>query len=264
MSIVVGYDTTGANVSSLPRGAQVAGYDTGTGIVPWSAADFARFPGAIHIDQDPNAADSTADVLDVEAGAATFGDCPGWVKRAQSAFNAVRRAGQRWPAIYASASNLTSVANALIAGGVAGGVNLWVANWSLSEAQGVAMLSNAGGPFPVMGVQFSDPGPYDVDVWSKAWLGKVSGVPVTANPVSGLAVVHRGFTSVTLAWDADANATGYTVKASWRGSVAKVVQVATPAARMGFLSPARTYTFTVRAHPGGSTGSDASIKSTTR
>src|SRR5258708_1639840 len=114
MSIVVGYDTVGANVSKLPKGAQVAGYDTGSGVVPWSAKQFAEFPGAIHIDQDVNAVSGTSDVLDVERGAATFADCPGWVKRAQADFDAAKRPGQREPAIYASASNLTPVANALV------------------------------------------------------------------------------------------------------------------------------------------------------
>ena len=264
MSIVVGYDTTGANVSQLPKGAQVAGYDTGSGVVPWTPAQFAAHPGAIHIDQDPGASDTLSDVLDVEQGAATFADCPRWVKGATASFSSVKRAGQRWPAIYASSSNLPNVANALINGGISSGVYLWVANWSKSEAQAIAMITSAGGPFPVMGVQFSDPGPYDVDVWSKAWLDKVSGVPVAVNPVSGLTVVSRGFTSITLAWDSAKNATSYTVKATWRGKLAKEAQVTTPAVRMGSLAPSRTYTFTVRAHPGGSAGSDASIKSTTR
>jgi len=208
--------------------------------------------------------DTTADVLDVEGGAATFADCPVWAKKAMDAFGSVKRPGQRWPCIYASASNLTPVVNALINGGISRGVNLWVANWSLSEAQAMALLTNAGGPFPVVGVQFNDPGPYDIDVWSSAWLDRKSGKDVAANPVKGLERIHRGYTSVTLAWDADAHATGYTVKAFWRGKMEKELQVTTPAARVGFLAPMRTYTFTVRAHPGGSVGADASIKVTTR
>jgi hypothetical protein len=43
---------------------------------------FAAHPGAVRIDQDPAASDPTADVLDIEAGAATPASAPGWVRRA--------------------------------------------------------------------------------------------------------------------------------------------------------------------------------------
>ena len=69
---------------------------------------------------------------------------------------------------------IVAVANALIAGGVTQGVFLWVANWSLSEAQALAMITSAGGPFPVIGVQFRSGSFVDTDVWSKTWLDDVS------------------------------------------------------------------------------------------
>lgn len=174
MSIVVGYDATHANIAHIPRGAQAAGYTTGSADIAWTAADWAAHPGAIRIDQDASASDPTADVLDVEAGAATFGDCPGWAKRAIADFDAVKRPGQRWPCIYASSSNLTNVANALIAGGITKGVYLWVAQWSLDQSEALALLTSAGGPFPVAGVQFASNDFTDHDVWSKAWVDNVS------------------------------------------------------------------------------------------
>src|SRR6516162_2517112 len=142
----VGYDVIGANLQHAPAGAQLAGYSTGSGPVPWSAAQFTAHPGTVRIDQDPAASDPTADVLDVERGAATTGDCPGWAKRAMADYGAATRPGQRWPAVYASASEVTPVVNALIAGGVTTGVGLWVANWDLTKAQAFADVLNAAGP----------------------------------------------------------------------------------------------------------------------
>jgi Putative peptidoglycan binding domain len=185
--VVVGYDAIRTNIGSLPRGAQIyAGYSTGSGVVPWAQADFDAHATALgpclRIDQDPAASDPTADYLDVERGAATFADSPGWAKRAQADFTAVRRRGQRSPAIYMSAVNVTPVVNALVGGGVKSGVGLIVANWSLTEVTAIADVVAAAGPFPIVGIQFADPGAYDVNVFSRAWLlnqaGGVQPAPV--------------------------------------------------------------------------------------
>jgi hypothetical protein len=175
VSIVIGYDATHANIGSLPRGAQVAGYSTGTGSVPWTAADWAAHPGALRICQDSQASDTIADYLDVELNAATPGVCARWAKAALANWTAATRPGQRKPAIYMSASTVTTVVNALIAGGVRSGVGLVVANWNLTQAQAVAQVAQASGPFPIVGIQFRDPGPYDVNVFSGEWLAQVSG-----------------------------------------------------------------------------------------
>jgi len=177
---VVGYDAIRTNIPLLPKGAQAyAGYATGAGPVPWSEQDFTAHATALgpclRIDQDPAASDATADILDVEAGAATPADCAWWAKRAMAAFKAATRPGQRSPAIYCSASNVTTVVNALIRGGVTSGVGLIVANWSLTEAQAAMDVLAAAGPFPVVGVQWADAGGYDVDVFSRAWLLNQSG-----------------------------------------------------------------------------------------
>ena len=176
---VVGYDCTGANLAKvlplIPPGAQLAGYATGSGGVPWSAAQWAAHPAAVRIDQDPAASDPTADVLDVEFGAATPADCPGWVRRAQADYARGARPGQRWPAIYFSASNVHIVADALVRGGVTSGAGFWIADWNFTSAQAFADVLNASGPFPIVAVQYRDPGLYDVDVFSAAWLGNTSG-----------------------------------------------------------------------------------------
>jgi len=168
---VLVYDATHDNIGVLPAGAQVAGYTTGTGPhVRWTAADFAAHPGAVRIDQDPAASDPTADVLDIEAGAATPASAPGWVTRAQASLASNARPGQRSPAVYMSQSQVTTVVNALTAGGVSSGVGLWIAHFGLTQAQATQMVMTASGPFPVIGVQFHNTPTFDVSVFSSDWL----------------------------------------------------------------------------------------------
>ena len=174
-------DAIRANISHLPKGA-AAGYSTGSGVVPWGAADWKAHPGAVRICQDPPASDTTADVLDVEFQAATIARCAPWAEAAAANVAAGKRPGQRHPAIYMSLSAVTPVVNALIAGGIREGVSLWVANWSLTVAEATALVAHAGGPFPIIGVQYRNAGTYDVSVFSKPWLDAVSGDPVTHPP----------------------------------------------------------------------------------
>jgi hypothetical protein len=181
MTTVLVCDATHDNVARLPHG-MAAGYATGTGThIRWTAADWAAHPGAVRICQNPAASDPTADVLDVEQGAATPATAPGWVKRARAAYDAAARPGQRKPAIYASRSRITEVCNALTAGGVTSGVGLWIADWGKTQAQAEAEVAAAAGPYPVIGVQFRNAGQYDMSVFSQAWLQEVS-VTAPARP----------------------------------------------------------------------------------
>ena len=264
MGIVAAHDATRENIGRLP-GGQAAGYTTGSSSIRWTDADFAAHPGAVRIDQDGTASDPSADVLDVENGAATFSDCPGWAKRAMADYAAGTRPGQRTPAIYFSASNVHSVVNALVDGGVKSGVGLFVASWSLGMESAIQLIESSRGPFPIIGVQYASNDFYDSDVFDGSWLDDVSG-DFAHNPVGGLHVASRGFTGVTLSWDSDKNATGYTVKAyrSRSDRLKRTVVTSAASCRVGKLFPGRTYTFTVRAHPGASMGADATIKSTTR
>jgi hypothetical protein len=245
----------------------MAGYDTGSGPVPWTEQQFAAHPGAVHIDQDPAASSPTSDVLDVENGAATFADCPVWSKRAQKDYDTIVRPGQREPAIYESASNVTTIVNFLIRGGVTSGVGLWVANWNLTETQAIDEVMNASGPFPIIGAQYASGNFGDFDVWNHTWLSRVSGAPIASNPVHGLQVVGRGFTHLDVSWNDQLAATGYTVDVLWPATNGKVVVswvTVTSPFRVRNLLPQHTYEIKVRAHPGGSVGSDASTHGTTR
>jgi len=173
------YDATHAAIGSLPHG-RAAGYTTGTGIVPWTAADWAAHPRAVRICQDPDATDRTADILDVETGAATIADCAPWYRAAALNWATAARPGQRRPAIYCSLSAVTPVVNALIAAGITSGPGLWVANWNLTEGEATALVATGGGPFPVIAVQYGNRGSYDVSVFSVPWLNTVSGDPPPA------------------------------------------------------------------------------------
>lgn len=167
VTTVLVFDATHDNIGALPEGAQVAGYATGTGThIRWTDADFAAHPGAVRIDQDPAASDPTADVLDIEAGAATPASAPGWVTRALASRTSQARPGQRSPAVYMSQSGVTEVVNALVAGGISSGVGLWIAHFGLTQAQATQMVLSASGPFPVIGVQFRNAPAFPTSAYS--------------------------------------------------------------------------------------------------
>jgi hypothetical protein len=183
MTTVAVFDAIHDNVQHLPAG-RAAGYSTGSGThIRWTPADWAAHPGAVRIDQDPAASDATADCLDVEQGAATPATAPGWAMRAAVDYARAVRPGQRRPAIYASRSQVTAVVNALTAGGVKGGVGLWIADWGKTQAQAEAEVNAAAGPFPVIGVQYRNAGLYDVSVFSQSWIEETSVTHPAAPPV---------------------------------------------------------------------------------
>lgn len=180
MSIVFAFDAIADDYGYLPAGYQVAGYDTGGPGYAWTPAMWAAHPGAVHIDQNVRASDFTADVLDCENGAVPVGSAliPHWAEAARHNFTVNARPGQRRPALYCSASNVTANVNALVNGGVKSGVGLWVASWGIGTAAAAAELLASAGPFPVIGIQFSGGTDIDSDVFSSAWLADVSGKPV--------------------------------------------------------------------------------------
>jgi hypothetical protein len=206
MSVTVVHDAIHVNVPHLPPG-MAAGYTTGSTDIQWTAADWHAHPGAVRIDQDASASDPQADVLDVESFAATNAESAGWYRRALASFNAGTRPGQRHPAIYCSAGNVTALVNALIAGGVRSGPNLWVAKWDFSSVDDIAAINNASGPFPIIGGQFSDGQFYDSNVFSSAWLANTSMPPLPKPPATPAQVEANGRQS----WRELAHAHGTTV-----------------------------------------------------
>lgn len=186
MNLVTVADVTHANLASAPKGMQLALYSTGSGGIAATAAELAAHPDAVIIDQTPAAGrwDNVADVDDYERGAVSLAELAPRAKARMAAFKAVTHPGQREPAVYMSESNVTSVVNALIKGGVTSGVGLWVADWSWTLPEAIAKVTAAAGPFPIVGVQYHNAGAYDLSVFSGSWLANRSKrpVPVTVKP----------------------------------------------------------------------------------
>lgn len=183
MGITVVCDATHANIATLPKGFR-AGYVTGSADIQWTEQDWKDNPNAIRIDQSPikTVWDATADADDFERGAVGLGELATRAKLRIHSFDNAVRPGQRRPLVYMSASNVTNVVNALIAGGIKSGVGLWVANWNLTEPEAVAQVIAASGPFPIHGVQFHNAGTYDMSVFDLTWLNTVSKVAVPPPP----------------------------------------------------------------------------------
>jgi hypothetical protein len=193
MSITLVRDCISVNLGASSWSGQMAGYVTGSGDVPWTQAQINAHPGLIRIDQTPTPTgwDKTADVDDYENGTVLLSELAPRAKERKASFAAATRPGQREPMVYAAASDITTVVNALIAGGVTSGVFLWVASWGVGQATAITAVQDAAGPFPIAGWQFADasmlPGPYDLSVFSSAWLAKVSrsGPPPPPPPPPG-------------------------------------------------------------------------------
>jgi hypothetical protein len=169
--ITLAYDVTSSNYAQAPKGAQLALYCTGSPDIMATAAMRSAHPDAVLIDQSPDLTliDEEADVLDFENGAATLADLAPWSRAALLNYKEGARPGQRSPLIYMSASDVTNVANALVAGKVTG-VGLFIAKWAMSESAAMAQILAASGPFPIHGFQIADDGPFDFDLFSTAWL----------------------------------------------------------------------------------------------
>jgi hypothetical protein len=188
-----GFDATHANLPQVPNSAgQAAGYISGSPDIAWTLADFKRFPKAIRIDQAAFAAeiDKTADIFDYENGAVNDSILATVIKGAQVNYRSRTMPGQRNPGVYCSRGNVTHVVNTLIAGGISA-CPLWVADWNNNSGQAAAEIAYSGGPFPIIGRQYSDQGgggTYDLDVFSQAWLDTVSGgkdpAPTSVTPQS--------------------------------------------------------------------------------
>lgn len=176
---IFGYDATAENEHLLPVNVLAAGYDTGSSTVIWSPSQFARhthpYP-AIHYDQDPNASDPQADLLDVEARAATPSEIISWLYAARLSYTMGHRPGQRWPGVYTSFNNVTSIVGSLSAMHVSN-VPFVVADYNITEAEAIRRVSTAIGSYPAVGYQYTDQefgGLADGNIFSVPWVTTVS------------------------------------------------------------------------------------------
>jgi hypothetical protein len=207
--ITLGADIISANLHLIPPrafamlGLYVTQAGGGTGYIAATDAQLAEYPDCVKIGQLPAGDPVWCDALDFEAGAATVAELVAWAKDAQESYRNGTRPGQRMPAIYVSASNVRVVANALVGGGVREGVGLGLANWNLTEPQAAEDVIKGSGPFPIVWVQYADPGFWDLDVFATAWLNTRSGPkpeqPAGYGPPLDLKATG-GDTSVRLTW----------------------------------------------------------------
>lgn len=182
------YDSVTA--ANIPVTAQmVAGYVDGR--YAWSAADWARFPAAVHVRIAVFASTNDGHVLDVERGDATPAQAVGWVQR--------RRAAGVDPTVYC---------------GLASSGYSWADVRAAFQAQGVPEPHYWVAAYPGIGAalypgsvahQYANPGPYDLSVVADYWPGV--DVSPTGNVVSNapgtIPVAPGALTTTTTPQEAD-------------------------------------------------------------
>jgi hypothetical protein len=151
-------DTVGANAGNIPAGTHYVGaYVTGLDVVPWSAADIARFPHAriVRIAQGAGIAPAFNgyDEIDVERGAITPAQAADMIAERVSR-------GVQWTTVYGTDSTLLEVTNAVRAKGEHiwnGHVNYMLADWNLNEAQATKLIGTLIHGASCVGVQWASP-----------------------------------------------------------------------------------------------------------
>lgn len=116
------YDAvTAGNILAADRTpAMVAGYIDRIKLLPWSAADWALFPGAVKVTIVKKASTNGGHVLDVEIGDAIPAEAPGWVT--------MRRAAGADPTVYVQLSRWAEARAAFAAAKVAE-PHWWIAHY---------------------------------------------------------------------------------------------------------------------------------------
>jgi hypothetical protein len=94
--------------------------------------------------------------------------------------------------------------------------------------------------------------------------GTTTKTKLAKNPVTGLHITYVGYTSVEGSWDKSPGATTYLIHVLQGGTVLKTQHAVGTTARVGNLKRKTKYTYRVRAQPGGTGGSDASVDVTTK
>jgi hypothetical protein len=180
MTVVIVQDAIHANISHIPAGVLAALYTTGSPDIKATNSDFNAHPNAVRIVQD-HGSDETADIIDMELGAATPNDVINWLGKARHSFNTNMRPGQRWPGVYLSLSRLTEMANDLVAAHDSN-VPLWIAEWGLDQASALHNINAANGPFPTVAFQIKNLGTTDFSLFSADWLNRRSGMAQQNKP----------------------------------------------------------------------------------
>lgn len=199
-----------------------------------------------------------AQCADVENGDMTNADVYGWFLQMQA--DGVWR-----PCVYTSASNAYSMQATMKANGFARDeYRLWTAHYT-GTAHFCSPNTCGYGMDQADATQFTDHAlgkSLDESIIADDFFGPSNSI----NPVHGLEVTRRGWTSLSVAWKpVDAY---YTVevfrKRSMRLKPRSGGTTTATAFRCGHLWPGATYEIKVRAHPDGGTGPSARVDATTR
>lgn len=151
-------DTIGMDALNIPKTTKFIGaYVSGTGGVPWSAAELNAFPDSVILRIAQNAGTfpgiSGYDVLDIENGAYTPTEAALEVKDRVNA-------GIQWTIGYGSDSTLATFATAVRALGESvwnGHVYCWYADWNLDQAGAEALLGTEIHGMTCVAVQWASP-----------------------------------------------------------------------------------------------------------
>lgn len=143
-------DTIGADAKNIPATfPKVAGYDTGSGSIPWTLADWGLFPksGHVHIDQSPGLASygiGHSAVADIESGAGTIANLMVQTKLRYAAGargNVYCSLGD--PFNHPASSVLVQVLLGMVNAGLdVSKTDFWLADWNLNETQASALIGH--------------------------------------------------------------------------------------------------------------------------
>lgn len=225
---------------SFPNAAMVAGYINGA--YAWTRAEWNLFPHANHVTITVTASADAGDVLDVEAGDATPGQTAGWIEKRKAS-------GYYRPSIYCSRSAIPAVRQGTGAYILGRDYDIWVADWTGSPHE----VTAPGTPSATCSAtQYESTASYDASVvYDVGWPHRTA--PVTKPPTkppaepTGIRATSVTATSVTLAWNGDANATSYRIRATYQGKLVQEKSFPGTPATVSGLAPDHTYTFHVAA-----------------
>lgn len=155
---VVMLDTVGTAAHNIPAATPyIGGYVSGTGVVPWTASDWALFPHARHnrIYQMPgeNVDPHAWDTIDMETGAFSADQAAQEHKRHVDA-------GIRFTNLYATRTNLAAGVTAIKALGgdyFIGHVTCTLADWNLNEEEAAALIGTFVEGVTCVSVQWASP-----------------------------------------------------------------------------------------------------------
>jgi len=179
MSFITAADAEFKNINSIPVNLIRVGYTTGSVDIKWPTNVFK--PSDVRLCQD-HGSDKTADGLDIEPDAATNQDAANWWPLAHANFENSTRPGQRFPMLYTFTSNVTPLVNTLIANHITSGPVLFLAEPNDGLVTAEQILAAAGGPFPIVGIQYKFSTLFDLDVFSSDWYNTVSKA-ITVKPL---------------------------------------------------------------------------------